>query len=95
VACGGGAVAWRAAYGGAAIAHDYAVGGEASARHANDEAAKAVLLQHPLVRGTNWYIANTGWCTTVIVLLSVLPTPVMLLLMYCRGRENCQEGSGP
>jgi zinc protease len=95
VACGGGAVAWRAAYGGAAIAHDYAVGGEASARHANDEAAKAVLLEHPLVRGTKWYIANTGWCTTVIVLLSVLPTPVMLLLMYRRGRENRQEGRGP
>jgi zinc protease len=95
VACGGGAVAWRAAYGGAAIAHDYAVGGEASARHANDEAAEAVLLEHPLVRGTKWYIANTGWCTTVIVLLSVLPTPIMLLLMYRRGRENRQEESGP
>jgi zinc protease len=94
VACGGGAVAWRAAYGSAAIAHDYAVGGEASARHANDEAAKAVLLEHPLVRGTKWYIANTGWCTTVIVLLSVLPTPVMLLLMYRRGRENPQEAKG-
>ena len=95
VACGGGAVAWRAAYGGAAIAHDYAVGGEASAQHANDEAAQAVLLAHPLVRGTKWYMANTSWCTTVIVLLSVLPTPVMLLLMYRRGRENRQEGSGP
>jgi RNA polymerase sigma factor (sigma-70 family) len=95
VACGGGAVAWRAAYGGAAIAHDYAVGGEAFARHANDEAAKAVLLEHPLVHGTQWYIANTGWCTTVIVLLSVLPALLMPLLMYRRGREHDPEGSGP
>jgi hypothetical protein len=95
VACGGGAVAWRAAYGGAAIAHDYAVGGEASARHANDGPAKAVLLEHPLVRGTQWYIANTGWCTTVIVLLSLLPTPIMLLLMYRRDREHRPERSEP
>ena len=50
IACGGGAFAWHAAIGGAAIARDYAVGGEARARHANDEAARAVLLDHPFTR---------------------------------------------
>jgi len=50
IACGGGAFARRAAIGGAAIARDYAVGGEARARHANDEAARVVLLDHPFTR---------------------------------------------
>jgi hypothetical protein len=55
VACGGGAAAWHAAYRGAAVAHDYAVGGRAWAQHANDDAAKSILLNHPLVRGMGWY----------------------------------------
>ena len=50
LACGGGAFAWHAAIGGAAIARDYAVGGDARARHANDEAARVVLLDHPFTR---------------------------------------------
>ncbi len=50
IACGGGAFARHAAIGGAAIARDYAVGGEARARHANDEEARAVLLDHPFTR---------------------------------------------
>ena len=50
IACGGGAFAYRAAIGGAAVALDYAVGGEARARHANDEAARVVLLDHPFTR---------------------------------------------
>ena len=50
IACGGGAFARHAALGGAAIARDYAVGGDARARHANDEAARAVLLDHPFTR---------------------------------------------
>ena len=50
IACGGGAFARHAAIGGAAIARDYAVGGEARARHANDEAARVVLLDHPFTR---------------------------------------------
>jgi hypothetical protein len=94
VACGGGAAAWHAAYGGAAVAHGYAVGGGAWAQHVNDEAAKAILLNHPLVRGVEWYNANTGWCTTVIVLLSLLVPGAMLPLMYRRGRENPQEAKG-
>ena len=48
IACGGGAFARHAAIGGAAIARDYAVGGEARARHANDEAARVVLLRSPV-----------------------------------------------
>jgi zinc protease len=50
IACGGGALAWHAAVGGAAIARDYAVGGDARARHANDEEARGVLLDHPFTR---------------------------------------------
>ncbi len=50
IACGGGAFAGHAALGGAAVARDYAVGGAARARHANDEAARRVLLDHPFTR---------------------------------------------
>jgi zinc protease len=50
IACGGGAFGWHAAIGGAAIARDFAVGGDARARHANDEAARSVLLDHPFTR---------------------------------------------
>jgi len=50
LACGGGAVARHAAIGGAAIARDYAVGGAARARHANDQAARVALLDHPFTR---------------------------------------------
>ena len=50
-AVGGLALAWYAALGGAAVAHDYAVGGAAWARFANDNTARAVVLDHPLLRG--------------------------------------------
>jgi RNA polymerase sigma factor (sigma-70 family) len=92
VACGGGAVAWHAAYGGGAIAHDYAVGGAAQAAHANDRAAEAVLLNHPLQHAVGWYTANTGWVTGAIVVLSVLLPCVLLLLMY--RRESAGEDTG-
>ncbi len=49
-ACGGAAFAGHAAIGGAAIARDYAVGGAAHARHANDQAARGVVLDHPFTR---------------------------------------------
>ncbi len=84
-ACGGGAVAWHAAYGGAAVAHDYAVGGEASAWHANDEAARAVLMDHPLKQGMEWFVANQTWFLAVIILVSLLPCAA-LPLMYRRER---------
>lgn len=86
-ACGGGAVGWHAAFGGAAVAHDYAVGGAAFARHANDQAAKAVLLDHPLAAAMQWYVANQAWGTAVIVLLSVVMPGVILSLMYRRDRK--------
>jgi hypothetical protein len=41
-----------------------------------------------------WYIAHTGLCTAVIVLLSMLPTGVMLPLMYRRSRESSPEAEG-
>ncbi len=50
MACGGGAFARHAALGGAAIARDYAVGGDARALHANDEAARRAVLDHPFTR---------------------------------------------
>ncbi|QEH34150.1 ECF RNA polymerase sigma factor SigW [Aquisphaera giovannonii] len=50
LACGGGAVARHAALGGAAFARDYAVGGQARAAHANDDAARAALLDDPFTR---------------------------------------------
>jgi zinc protease len=50
IACGGGAIANRAAIGGAAIAREYAVGGDVRARHANDEAARSVLVNHAFTR---------------------------------------------
>jgi RNA polymerase sigma factor (sigma-70 family) len=95
VACGGGVAAWHAAYGGAAVAHGYAVGGAAWAEHANDAAARAVLVKHPLVRGLAWFSANAGWCTAGIVLLSVLVPAAMLPVMYRRRRENCRDAKGP
>jgi RNA polymerase sigma factor (sigma-70 family) len=86
VAVGGGAMAWHAAYGGGACAHDYAVGGGVWAAHANDDAARAVLLNHPLKVGLDWVDANMTWYLVVVVLLSVLPTLVLLPLMYRRER---------
>ncbi len=83
VACGGGAVAWHAAYGGGAIAHDFAVGGGVSALHANDDAARAVLENHWIVRGMKWQIAHNGWFTAAIVVLSLAPS-LMYPVMYRR-----------
>jgi zinc protease len=87
-ACGGGAVAWHAAFGGGAIAHEYAVGGEALAIHANDEAAKAVLLDHPLKQGVEWYAANSTWPAIGIGALAMLLPCLMLPLMYRRERGH-------
>jgi RNA polymerase sigma factor (sigma-70 family) len=84
VAAGGGAVSWHAAYGGGAVAHGYAVGGAAWAEHANDEAAKALLLDHPLRHAIEWCGANGGWLGGAIAVVSVLMSGVFLLLMYRR-----------
>ncbi len=90
-AVGGGAFAWHAAFGGGAGARDFAVGGAAFAEHANDEAAKAVLMNHPLVGAMNWYIANQAWGTAILVLLSLAFPAGMLALMY--RREGAAGGS--
>jgi hypothetical protein len=88
VACGGGAVAWHAASGGAAFAHDFALGGAARALHANDEMAKAVLINHPLEQGMRWYVAHVNRISTVILVFSLLIPFVMLPLMYRRARKE-------
>jgi len=51
-------------------------------------AAKAVLLDHPLKHGMDWTIQNQTWFLIVIVLLSVLPTLVMIPLCYRRERSD-------
>lgn len=86
-AVGGGSLGWHAAFGGAAVAHDHAVGGAAFAQHANDEAAKGVLLNHPLVAAMRWYIANQMWATVALVLFSLGLPGLMLALMYRRDRK--------
>lgn len=88
VANGGAAIAWHAAIGGVAIAHDYALGGQAWAKHANDMAAKALLLNHPLMQGMKWYSANVGGVTAAIVVLSLVITIGVQPLMYRRDRGN-------
>jgi RNA polymerase sigma factor (sigma-70 family) len=94
VAAGGGAVAWHAAYGGAAVAHSYAVGGGAWAEHANDDAARALLLDHPLRHAIEWSGANGGWIGAGMGPLSVLLAGVLVLLMY-RREPNPEAGDQP
>ena len=84
VACGGDAVAYHAAKGGAAIAHDYAVGGEATALHANDDAAKAVLNSHWLVKSIEWYADHLFLTQTIVIATCVLVPIASQLLMYKR-----------
>jgi RNA polymerase sigma factor (sigma-70 family) len=88
VACGGGAIAWHAAYGGGAIAHDYAVGGEAIAAHANNDAANAVLLNHPLQQALQWNLANNGWLTPAVVVVCVGLALAIFHLMYRREHKT-------
>jgi hypothetical protein len=90
VACGGAAAAWQAACGGLAVAHDHAAGAVAWARHANDEQARAVLLDHPLTPTLEWLQANLAW-TTPVAILTVLLACSVVLLMY-RIEEKAEEG---
>jgi RNA polymerase sigma factor (sigma-70 family) len=94
-ACGGGALGWHAAFGGAAVANDFAVGGTAIARHANDEAAKALLMDHPLVAAMQWYIAHQAWAMVALLVFSVGLPALMMALMYRRDRPVSGERSGP
>jgi RNA polymerase sigma factor (sigma-70 family) len=93
-AVGGAATAWHAVYGGAALAHDFAVGGGAWAAHANDDAAKAVLLDHPLVLGMNWYAANLELCVGMLLVVVLLPV-AMWPLMYRRDPPTPRQVGSP
>jgi zinc protease len=101
-AAGGGAIAWDTAGGGLAIAHhaafggaggtvyahDYAVGFSGSAAHFNDDAAKAVLLTHPLTLAMDWSMANMSWLR-VAIFVAGFGLPVAILpLMYRRERRT-------
>ena len=92
IACGGLGVAWHGAVGGAAYAHEYAIGGGGWAAHFNDAAAKAILQNHPLKRGMDWYVAHLNWVTLAIVLPALLLPMAQLPLMYRRERPKAAEG---
>jgi RNA polymerase sigma factor (sigma-70 family) len=83
-ACGGGGVAWHAAQRDAAVAQEYAVGGAAWAEHANDDAAKSVISDQPLLVALHWLEANASWLTPLIVPVFLLACGAALLLMYRR-----------
>ena len=74
-----------------ALAHDFAVGGGASALHANDAEAHAVLDNHWLVTGMKRQAANNTWFTAVITVFSILPSGVITPLMYRRRGPNPAE----
>lgn len=86
-AVGGLAIAYHAAYGGAAMAHDFAVGGAVNALHANDAAAKAVLMSHPLKVGMDWYVAHNALMTAIIVLIVLIPSLGCWPLIYRRATD--------
>ena len=92
-AVGGSAVARRAAFGGAAVARDFAVGGAAMAREANTDAAKAVILTHPLVVGYRKAAGNLANFVPVIVLACLLPV-LFLPLLYRRIEDEEIEVAG-
>jgi RNA polymerase sigma factor (sigma-70 family) len=91
VACGGAAAAWHAVFGGLAVAHDYAIGAVAWARHANDDPARAVLLNQPLPSALQWFQANPAWITPATTLAVLLACSGALLLMY-RHEGKAEEG---
>lgn len=68
-AVGGAAVAWWAAAGGLAIARDVALGGAATAAHANDATARALVTRDSFVRVSMGLLEHSRW----LVLLALLP----------------------
>jgi hypothetical protein len=83
-AVGGAAFAWWAASGGLAVARELAVGGAASALHANDAAAQALVSQHPFFRVGMGAIEHSRW----LVLLALLPALTVWLRRLRRTRED-------
>jgi zinc protease len=75
IACGGGAFARHAAVGGAAVAADYAVGGDARARHANDAAARAYLVNHPFTRFAFTFLGQPNAFETTVGAAVGVPGP--------------------
>lgn len=84
VAVGGLAIAKSAAFGGCAMAQQFAAGGTALALQANNAAAEAVLLTHPLKLGMDWYVAHNSVMTVAIIMVSLLPSVLIWPLMYRR-----------
>ncbi len=80
VAAGGAAFGWWAAFGGLAVARDVAVGGAASALHANDPTAQALVERHPFLWLSRKVLEHSRW----LVLLALLPT-LLLLVRRLRG----------
>ena len=91
VAVGGLALAQHAAFGGCAMARDLAVGGAAQALHANDAVAEAVLLNHPLKRGMDWYTEHNALMIVVILVISLSPTLLSWPLLYRRATTEEQR----
>jgi hypothetical protein len=83
-AAGGAAFAWWAASGGLAVARDLAVGGAATAIHANDSTAQALLSEHPFFRASMRVLEHSRW----LVLLALLPGLTVLLRRVRRTRGS-------
>jgi hypothetical protein len=86
IACGGGAVAWHAAFGGLAIAHDFAVGGLAIANHANDETTRTFFQTHPFFALSGFVLKQSRW------FLLLVPVPIILLLARRRKGGRTKNG---
>jgi zinc protease len=84
LACGGGAIAKYIAFGGLAIARDYAIGGSATALHANDPAARNLVLSHPAVVTFQAIVPNIRWLSLISTAVVLLPLLAMRRLMYRR-----------
>jgi zinc protease len=86
-AVGGGAVAFHAAHGGGALARDFATGGAAFARHANDAAAHAVLDNHPLKLGMDWFAQHQPLVNAIMIPTFVLLPLLMTWLSFERAKD--------
>lgn len=80
IAFGGVSLAWQVASGGVAVAKYVAVGGVALAEQANNEAAKAIVNQHPFLVASMHYSSSVLWLA--IVGLGLLPTVFALLFIH-------------
>ena len=90
VAVGGLAIADHAAFGGAggtAYARDYALGFQGSAAHFNDDAAKTVLLAHPLKLVMDWTMAHMTRIRFAMFAVAFVPWMAILPLMYRPKRD--------